>query len=109
MDPVDVIAAFERMALGDEELPVDDAVTGLAGIMSDMQMPEEVWVALLAACATLYRVGLERRTGAVGRKKAHREGWAVLAARIYCCGGRVVMRYLTPLLRKHSPIATPGW
>ncbi|MFJ1260096.1 hypothetical protein [Cupriavidus sp. CuC1] len=66
MDPTDVIAAFERMALGDEDLSVDGAVAGLAGLMADERMPEEVWLALLTVGATLYRVGLERRMRAVG-------------------------------------------
>jgi hypothetical protein len=39
-------AAFERMALGDEDLSVDGAVAGLAGLMADEQMPEEVWLAV---------------------------------------------------------------
>jgi len=64
MDPKDVIAAFERMALGDEELPVDDAVAGLVQMLADERMPEEIWVALLTVGATLYRVGLDERVRA---------------------------------------------
>jgi len=48
IDPSDVIAAFERMALAEgEELRIDDAIAGLASLMADEQMPEEVWLALL--------------------------------------------------------------
>lgn len=61
MNSNDVIAAFERMALGDKELPVDDAIARLAQIMADERMPEGVRVALLAVGATLYRVGLDDR------------------------------------------------
>ncbi|WP_454752100.1 hypothetical protein [Cupriavidus necator] len=71
MGPNDVIAAFERMALGDQELPVDDAVAGLAQMLADEKMPEEMRVALLAGGATLYGVGGLTR-GCAGRKKARR-------------------------------------
>lgn len=47
MNPSHVIAAFEHMALGEGDLPVDGAVAGLAGLMADERMPEEVWLALL--------------------------------------------------------------
>ncbi|AMR77643.1 hypothetical protein [Cupriavidus nantongensis] len=69
MDPADVIAAFQQLALDEElELDVDDAVAGLAQILADERMPEEVRVALEMVGATLYRVGLERRMGPVGEE-----------------------------------------
>jgi len=66
-DPADVIGEFERIALNDsEDLPIDDAVAGLAQILADEPMPEEIYLALLMVGATLYRRGLSERMRAAG-------------------------------------------
>ncbi|QRQ86282.1 hypothetical protein [Cupriavidus oxalaticus] len=69
MEPDDVIREFERLALDDdEELQVDEAITGLAVLLSDPSIRGKERALLTLVGATLYRVGLNERLIAAIKK-----------------------------------------
>lgn len=62
MDPDEVIRAFEQLALDDgEELEVDDAIAGLAVLLTNPEIHGKERALLTQVGATLYRVGLNER------------------------------------------------
>jgi len=62
MGPDDVIREFERVALDDEvELEIDDAIAGLAVLLTDPAIEGKERVLLERVGATLYRAGLDQR------------------------------------------------
>ncbi|MGE8369346.1 hypothetical protein [Cupriavidus sp.] len=65
MEPDDVIRQFEQMALDEEtELPIDDAIAGLAVLLADPAIQGKERVLLTEAGATLYRLGIDARVRA---------------------------------------------
>ncbi|MBV8158297.1 MAG: hypothetical protein JO278_11605 [Dyella sp.] len=71
MGPDDVIREFERVALDDRvELEIDDAIAGLAVLLTDPAIQGKERALLEQAGATLYRAGLnERVVAALKRPK----------------------------------------
>ncbi|WP_458763545.1 hypothetical protein [Cupriavidus basilensis] len=62
MEPDDVIRQFEQLALDEEtELPIDDAIAGLAMLLADPAIQGKERVLLTEVGATLYRLGLNER------------------------------------------------
>ncbi|MBB1630277.1 hypothetical protein [Cupriavidus sp. UME77] len=62
MEPDDVIRQFEQLALDEEiELPIDDAIAGLAVLLADPAIQGKERVLLTDVGATLYRLGLDAR------------------------------------------------
>jgi len=62
MGPDDVIREFERVALDDEvELEIDEAIAGLAVLLTDPGIQGKERALLEQVGATLYRVGLNGR------------------------------------------------
>jgi len=70
MGPDDAIHEFERVALDDEvELEIDDAIAGLAVLLTDPAIEGKERVLLERVGATLYRVGLNERVMAALKKR----------------------------------------
>lgn len=70
MDPDDVIRRFEELALDDDQdLDVDDAIALLAALLADDAIEGKERVALEQVGATLYRVGLNERVIAAGKRR----------------------------------------
>ncbi|MGO4151471.1 hypothetical protein [Cupriavidus sp. YAF13] len=66
MEPDDVIRQFEQLALDEEiELPIDDAIAGLAVLLADPAIQGKERVLLTDVGATLYRLGLDAGVRAV--------------------------------------------
>ena len=62
MEPDDVIRQFEQLALDEEtELPIDDAIAGLAMLLADPAIQGKERMLLTEVGATLYRLGLDAR------------------------------------------------
>lgn len=63
-----MIRQFEQLALDDEtELPIDDAIAGLAMLLADPAIQGKERVLLMEVGATLYRLGLNERVRAALR------------------------------------------
>lgn len=70
MGPDDVIREFERLALDDDqELEIDDVVTGLAVLLTDPTIQGKERALLVQVGATLYRAGLNERVVAALKRK----------------------------------------
>ncbi|ENZ77787.1 MULTISPECIES: hypothetical protein [Pseudomonadota] len=69
MEPDEVILEFERLALDEQvELDVDDAIAGLAALLSDDTIGGKERALLERVGATLYRIGLNERVVAAVRR-----------------------------------------